>query len=131
MCVRNNMVLPVWECPQFAEMIEGGWVMKLTKERIAWLREKLNTVIIVSLMCGECMEGVDIQQDLEDALDDIAQLEARIKELEAELDSEKRWAEQYARERDQTKAERDAFREKYNELIYAVGIKHPIGLKDG
>lgn len=56
--------------------------MKLNKERIAWLREQLENADYCELGMWAGEGRWDVQQDLEDALDDIAQLEARIKELD-------------------------------------------------
>jgi len=62
--------------------------MKLSKERIAWLREKLSRADYCQLgEWGVKMEGVDVQQDLEDALDDIAELEAELKTVKTERDA--------------------------------------------
>jgi len=50
--------------------------MKLSEERIAWLQKVLGTADYCHIGTWGGEETWDVQQDLEDALDDIAQLEA-------------------------------------------------------
>lgn len=65
--------------------------MKLNKERIAWLRKVLETADYCHIGKWGGEETWDVQGDLEDALDDIAHLEAELagmKLMEAEAFAE-------------------------------------------